>query len=104
MCFVEALFQNGRLLELCRNRNDPASLRRLVVKVGTPGGSNGHKIVSRCIQGLFREVGVSPNFIWDEAFEIPDRYTSYEEQRKRLEAAALDEKVKQIQAAQRGLT
>lgn len=72
------------------------------MKVGTPGGSSGHKIVSRCIQGLFREAGVSPNFLWDEAFHIPDRYTSYEEQRKRLEEATLDEKVKQIQAAQRG--
>ena len=77
-------------------------MRQVVVKVGTPGGSNGHKIVSRCIQGLFREVGISPNFVWDQVFEIPDRYTAYEEQRKRLEEGVLDEKVKQIQAAQRG--
>lgn len=86
----------------CRDKSDPASLRRLVVRIGTPGGSNGHKIVSRCIQGLFREVGMSPNFVWDKGFEIPHAYLS-NEQRICLEDADLDQKVKQIQAVQRGV-
>eukprot|EP00892_Ulva_mutabilis_P002767 jgi/Ulvmu1/12491/UM009_0144.1 len=98
----EPLQQQLHALEfVVPDTNDSQSLRRVVVRVGTPGGSNGHSIVSRCIQGLFREVGISPNFVWDKGFEIPERYISHE-QRKRLESAALDEKVKHIQAAQRG--
>lgn len=71
------------------------------MKVGTAGGSNSHQLVYRCMQGLFREVGLSPNFIWDGAFEVPDRYHTYEH-RQALEQARLEAKVRGVQAIHRG--
>ena len=85
----------------CRGPDHPEGLRRLVVKVGTAGGSNSHQLVYRCMQGLFREVGLSPNFIWDGAFEVPDRYHTYEH-RQALEQARLEAKVRGVQAIHRG--
>jgi hypothetical protein len=73
------------------------------VKVGTAGGSNSHQLVYRCMQGLFREVGLSPNFIWDGTYEVPDKYLTYEH-RQALEQARLEGKVKGIQAIHRGIS
>lgn len=53
------------------------------------------------MQGLFREVGLSPNFIWDGSFEVPDKYLPYE-QRQALNEARLDAKVRGMQAIHRG--
>lgn len=86
----------------CRGPEQPEGLRRLVVKVGTAGGSNSHQLVYRCMQGLFREVGLSPNFIWDGSYEVPDKYLTYEH-RKALEEARLLAKAQGIQAMQRGM-
>lgn len=86
---------------LCRGPEHPEGLRRLVVKVGTAGGSNSHQLVYRCMQGLFREVGLSPNFIWDGTFDVPDKYLTFEH-RQALEEARLDAKVQGIQAIHKG--
>lgn len=72
-----------------------------MVKVGTAGGTNSHQLVYRCMQGLFREVGLSPNFVWDGAYQVPDRYLTYEH-RKTMEEARMNAKVEGIQAIHRG--
>jgi hypothetical protein len=72
-----------------------------VVKVGTPGGSSSYKIVYRSVQGLFREVGLSPNFVWDGVYEVPASYMPYQH-RKAREDAQMQAKVAGIQAIHRG--
>jgi hypothetical protein len=82
--------------------NEQGQLRRLVCNIGTTGTSRGHSITHRAMAGLFQEVGLSPNFVWDKAFEVPTKHMPLEH-RKALEEARLDNTVDTIKRAQRGM-
>jgi hypothetical protein len=88
-------------LELFRDEKGESKLRRIVCNIGTTGSASNHTLVHRSMQGLFREVGLTPNFVWDENFPIPEVHL-LNDQRKALEEAKLDHAVEQIQRAQRG--
>ena len=63
--------------------------------------TGGHQLVHRAMQGLFKEVGLSPNFVWDTGYEIPDAHLPADH-RRALEEAHLEQTVEQIQRVHRG--
>lgn len=73
----------------------------MVCNIGTTGTLGGHPLVHRSVQGLFKEVGLSPNFVWDDQFSIPETLLPAD-QRAALEEARLDHTVEQIKRVQRG--
>jgi hypothetical protein len=73
----------------------------VVCTLGTTGGSSCHRLVHRSMQGLFKEVGLSPNFLWDREYCVPTSHLSYAE-RAALENAQMAKRVESIRAAQRG--
>jgi hypothetical protein len=82
-------------------RSPEGELRRVVCNVGTTGTNNSHNLVHRALQGLFKELGLTPNFLWDEKFEVPEVHLPYEH-RKALQDARVDNTVAQIKRAQAG--
>jgi hypothetical protein len=73
----------------------------VVCTLGTTGGLNTHKYVHRSMQGLFKEVGLSPNFLWDDEYGVPSSHLSYTE-RAAQDSAQMAARVEGIRAAQRG--
>jgi hypothetical protein len=86
---------------VCACRGAHGDLRRVVCNVGTTGTPNGHAVTHRAVQGLFKEVGLTPNFVWDASYEVPEVLLPYD-QKKALEDARLDNTVAQIKNAQQG--
>lgn len=85
----------------CRNSGGETALRRVVCSIGTTGSTSGHNLVHRSMQALFREVGLTPNFVWDSDYAVPSMYLPYD-QKRALEEARLDNTVEQIKRVQRG--
>lgn len=98
----EALERQRHTLEfVVKSPDQPENgLQRVVCKIGTTGGDS-HRLVHRSLQGLFKAVGLSPNFVWNDKFEVPEAYLT-PAQRMQLEEAKVDSIADQIIAHQRG--
>jgi hypothetical protein len=101
---ITALSLTGHSGSFCRR--DPKGLdqlRRIVFNIGSTGksGAQSHNLVHRAMQGLFREAGLTPNFVWDDHFTVPTEFMPIEQQ-KAAEEAKIENAVGVIKRAQRG--